>query len=141
MGRVGLSGNRHQPTLNQTIRLFLGVALGGLTLLRVLIPKPRLVIPSDAWCRRGSDLDPAWPHRLGYFALQFNCQQAVDKVCSHHLHMVGQLEPALEGAASNTAVEQLAALFTTAIRLNVVSPTTGDDQHVLLRYHVEVVGL
>jgi len=26
MGRVGLSGNRHQPTLNQTIRLFLGVA-------------------------------------------------------------------------------------------------------------------
>jgi hypothetical protein len=28
MGRIGLPGNRHQPTLNQTIRLFLGVALG-----------------------------------------------------------------------------------------------------------------
>ena len=83
-----------------------------------------------------ADLDLARLHRLGDLAHQLNRQEAVPKVGTAHLDVVGQREAALERAVSDAAVDVVGTAL-----LIVLALAAGDDQHVLLRSDVDLAGL
>lgn len=59
----------------------------------------------------GADLDRARLQRLGDLAHQFDAQQAVGHAGTVDADVVGELEPALKGAAGNAAMQEHAVLF------------------------------
>src|SRR5579862_2071597 len=59
---------------------------------------------------RRLDLDAAWFQLLRQLALQRNGEQAVGKLGVHHDHVVGELEPALEVALGQSAMQEPAGL-------------------------------
>ncbi len=77
----------------------------------------------------GADRDFARLQLFRNFANQFDLQQAVGQRGILHLHVIGKLEAALEGAASNAAIQKRAVGGVVVVALLLAL----DDQRVFVR--------
>src|SRR4051794_40568694 len=96
----------------------------------------RTLVTPDIAALGPADVDLLGLHRLGDLAHQLDRQQPVLEVRAFDLDMVGEREAALERAGCDSAIDVIVALL-----LAFVVLAAGDDQHVLLRGDVDLVGL
>jgi len=79
------------------------------------------------------DLDPARLQRLGHLAHEIDMQQTVGMGGLGHAHVVGQMEPTVEGTGRDPAM-QVDAVAILLFRL-----AAADDQRVLAHFHGQLI--
>src|SRR5690606_15658519 len=84
--------------------------------------------------RRGRNRDAARLQLLRHAPHEIDVQQAVAELGAFHLDMVGELEAALEGAAGNAAIQDLAL-----VGLAILTALALHGQHVLVYLDAEVL--
>ena len=97
-----------------------------------MIDCPDLIALSNRFA--GLNLDAAWLHRFGHFALQFDLEQSILERRALHLDKVGEIEATFERPTGDAAVEVLGLVL-------LLVDATSDYQRVSVNRNADLLGL